>query len=483
MSDLRALNAALSTDFSIFARKSFAILNPGTPYVENWHVDAIAHVLKETQTAGRRRQIINMPPRTLKSQVVSVAWPAFLLGCDPTLKIIVVSYSEPLAAQLSNDTRRLMQSDVYRRTFPQTQLTRHALDLLETDQGGQRLATTIGGAVTGFGADVIIVDDPHNASEAGSEIARERVGSFFTGTLSSRLNAPSKGVIVVVMQRLHTDDLVGRLLRCKGWDLLKLQARATENQNVLLGSGEVQVVRVGDLLIPGLMPETTLSEQQQLMGSAAFAAQYLQEPTPAEGAMVKRKWLQYADPPPREAGQVTLSLDTAVKTNPANDYSVCTAWLEHDAKHHLLDVWREKVDFPTLKSTLLNLRHRYAADRILVEDASSGAPLIQVLRSEGLPIIACKARESKQLRLSAASTFLESEKVIFPTNAPWLAAFETELLSYPSGRYDDQVDSLSQYLNWVASRPQPSEFSYEFLDTRPSSPEYLLSLLGRDAWR
>ena len=483
MTGTQILDAALRTDFPTFFRKAFPILNPGTPYEPAWHVDAIAHVLEDMRVGRRRRQIINMPPRTLKSQAISVAWPAFLLGGDPTLKIIVASYSEPLATQLSNDTRRLMQSDVYRRLFPGTRLSRQASDHLETDQGGQRFPTTVGGATTGFGADWIIMDDPHSASEAMSEVARERVWSYFAHTLSSRLNSPADGRIVVVMQRLHEDDLAGRLLQRGGWDHLKLQAQATEPQTVPTGSGQVHDVRVGDLLMPARLPVSFLDDQQRLMGSATYAAQYLQEPTPAEGGMIKRSWLRYGPAPPREGCPVMLSVDAAVKDNPANDYSVCTVWQEHEGKHHLMDVWREKVDFPGLKANILRLRSRYGAERVLIEDAASGSALIQQLQHEGLPAIPCKATSSKEARLSSASALLEAGLVVLPTDAPWLAAFETELLRFPAGRHDDQVDSLSQYLNWVGGRPNPSQFQWDFIDVRAPGPEFFLSALHRHPWR
>ena len=172
------------SDFRAFAQKAFEIINPGEQFLDNWHIGAIAHALEELRLGSYRRQIINLPPRLLKSTLVSVCWPAFLLGRDPTAKILVVSYAEPLAEKLSNDTRRLMTSEFYRNVFASTRLERLSNLNLTTDQNGFRIGATVGGSITGFGADWIFVDDPHNASEAYSEPAREKVKNFFRQTLA-----------------------------------------------------------------------------------------------------------------------------------------------------------------------------------------------------------------------------------------------------------------------------------------------------------
>ena len=441
-------------DFLAFAQKGFEIINPGSLFLDNWHIGAIAHALEEMLAGARYRQIINMPPRTLKSQLVSVCWPAFLLGHNPAAKFIVVSYAEHLAEQLSNNTRQLMQSSFYQEVFPRTRLERQTNLHLSTEKNGLRYATTVGGSITGLGADWIIIDDPHNASEAYSEASREKVKNFFRQTLLSRLNNPSEGKLLLVMQRLHEDDLSGHLLTRGGWQHLKLQARATEDLEIAIGSNLVHQVRAGDFLQPNRLPPHWLEAQKLEMGSAAYEAQYQQQPLPADGNMIKREWLRYTDtPPPREAGQVALSLDSAVKEGTANDYSACTVWLEVDGRHHLLHVWRDKVDFPTLLRKMLDLFSVFRAEAVLIEDAGSGSVLVQVLQKEGVPAVARKAKDPKPVRLSSVSTYLESGLMWLPKDAPWLAEFEAELLGFPGARHDDQVDSLSQYFGWVRERP------------------------------
>jgi predicted phage terminase large subunit-like protein len=454
MMDPASLIHAARQDFIAFAQKAFQIINPGTSFLDNWHIAAIAYVLEEMSAGKHRRQIINMPPRTLKSQLVSVIWPAFLLGHNPGAKIIVVSYAAPLAEQLSNDTRRLMESRFYQEAFPQTRLDRQTNLHLTTEKSGSRFATTVGGSLTGFGADWIIIDDPHNATEAYSETSREKVKSFFRQTLLSRLNNPSQGRIVLVMQRLHEDDLSGHLLRGGGWRHLRLQARATEDAEIATGKGLFHQVRVGDYLQPDLLAPDWLEAHKREMLSAEYEAQYQQQPLPAEGNMIKKEWLRYADAQPsRDAGKVALSLDTATKEGTENDYSACTVWVEAEGKHHLIHVWRDRVDFPTLYRKVQELVGIFRPNAVLIEDAGTGSALVHVLHEDGVPAVPRKAKDPKTVRLSSVSTYLEAGLMWLPKDAPWLGEFEAELLGFPGARHDDQVDSLSQYFGWVRERP------------------------------
>jgi predicted phage terminase large subunit-like protein len=441
-------------DFRAFAQKAFEIINPGEEFLDNWSIGAIVHALEEMRLGTCRRQIINMPPRTLKSFLVSVCWPAFLLGHDPATKIIVVSYAENLAEKLSNDTRRLMLSSFYQAVFPQTGLDRHTNLQLTTKQNGFRYATTVGGSVTGFGADWIVLDDPNNTNEIESEAAREKVKTFYGQTLLSRLNNPSEGRLLLAMQRVHDGDLSGHLLKHRDWRHLKLQARATEDAEIAIGLGLLHPVRAGDLLQPNRLPAHWLDAQKLEMTSGAFEAQYQQQPVPAEGNMIKKEWLRYSDAPQRSAGRVTLSLDTATKENTENDYSACTIWLELDGKHHLTHVWREKVNFSPLRRKVLDMIDIFHPDTILIEDAGSGSALVQELGGLGVPAIPRKAKDPKAVRLSSASSYLESGLMWLPKDASWLAEFEAELLGFPGARHDDLVDTLSQYFGWIRERPK-----------------------------
>jgi len=199
----RILAALLRTDLRYFIRKVFATVSPGECYMHNWHIEAIVYRLMLIYFKHNLRLLINQPPRSLKSICVSVAYVAWLLGHDPSRRVIVVSYSQDFAAELHRQFRMVVNSDWYQILFPATRWSKETgLDLVTT-MGGGRYATSIGGTLTGRGADVIIVDDPLNASEALSEPARKRVIDWYAGSLVSRLNDKETDAIVAVMQRLH----------------------------------------------------------------------------------------------------------------------------------------------------------------------------------------------------------------------------------------------------------------------------------------
>jgi hypothetical protein len=225
-SDARVLQALLRTDFRAFLQKIFATLSPGQTYVSTWHAEAIAWRLERVRCGEVRRLIINMPPRSLKSIAASVAFPAFVLGHDPSRRIICVSYSGDLAKKHSNDFRAGLESRWFRSAFPNTRIGpfKNSETEIELTERGFRLATSVGGTLTGRGGDIIVIYDPLKPDDALSEAKRSTANQWFTNTLLSRLDDKRTGAIVVVMQRVHVDDLTGFLLGQSGeWDVLRLQ--------------------------------------------------------------------------------------------------------------------------------------------------------------------------------------------------------------------------------------------------------------------
>lgn len=394
-------------------------------------------------------------PASLKSIMFSVAWPAFLLGQDPSVRIMCISYNDDLARRHSMDTRRIMESEWYRAAFPRTVLAKRTETDLETTLGGTRLATSIGGSVTGFGAEWIIIDDPLKAEDALSKALRERVNTFYSGTLTSRLNDKIKGRIVLAMQRLHEEDLAGYLLAQGGWTELKLAAIAEEDAEILVGDGRVHIRRKDELLQPDRETLEILERDRAAMGSGPFQAQYQQAPVPDQGNAIKREWLcEYATLPDLSQGQMVQSLDTAQKTEPSNDYSVLTTWLWAGDNHYLIDLFRARCDYPTLRAKVIEQWDRHRPERLLIEDTGSGTGLLQDLRYCRGDIVtsAVQAKEAKSVRVGMASALIENRRIFLPKDAPWLQDCMTELLGFPAAKHDDITDSIVQYLNWVRSR-------------------------------
>lgn len=446
------INAVLHQDFLAFVHRCFQQLEPGQTFAPEWFLEAIAYELGRIYRGENRRLIINMPPRSLKSIMASVAFPAFVLGRDPRRRIICVSYSSDLATKHAADCRAVVASRWYQAVFPGTRIGgKDTQSEFTTTQRGGRQATSIGGTLTGRGGDLIIIDDPLKGQDAMSEAKRAEVIQSYSNTLISRLDDKRTGSIIVVMQRVHMDDLTGYLLQGGGedWTVLSLPAIAMAEQDIPLLHGRVHHRQIGDVLSSREPPEI-LNELKRDMGGDAFEAQYQQQPVPPGGMIVKRDWVQrYKDlPTDRRGFMVVQSWDTAAKGGPANDYSVCTTWLKDltGAQHFLVHVWRDRVDYPGLKKKVVELAQTFDAKKVLIEDSTTAMALIQELRPTVRGLTAIKPENDKKSRMAVAAAQFEAKQVYFPLTAPWLKDLETELFSFPGGRHDDQVDSISQAL-------------------------------------
>ena len=480
----KQFDAIIRNDFSSFGEMGFHSIAPSTPFQENWHIDVLCQHAQSIIDRKCRRLVVNAPPRSLKSLVLSVLVPAFVLGRDPTSKIIYASYSDAIAGKLASDFRLLINSHWYHRIFGKLQLVKDTEAETATTSGGYRLTTSVGGSLTGRGGDIIIIDDPLNASEAASKASRDRVNDWFRSTVLTRLDNPTTGTIVIVMQRLHVENLSGVVLGQGGWDHLSLPAIAPEDRVVNLGAGRTFTWRRGEPLHPTRLPHTELDRQKAALGTAAFSAQYLQTPVPAEGTMLKSAWLRYVEAiPPRWPGdQVVQSWDTALKAKDSNDYSVGLTFLVRGRNEvYLIDVVRARKEFPELKKSVIREASLHAATAVLIEEHGSGISLIQEVRSAVLGIKGISHQSDKQTRMYGATPLLEGGILHLPKNAPWLDDFLAEYLAFPNGKHDDQMDALSQFLNWHGEKQRSCfEADWGFVDApRAPSADSFLGMLRR----
>ena len=452
--DQRLLDALLRNDFLTFAQRVFRELNPGRPFHVGWHHEAITNLVDVAAISrDYDRVIINLPPRSAKSTIVSVALPAFLLGRDPTRRIIVVSYNQDLSNLFSRQTRQVMQSAWYRRLFPSTHIPlRAAESQFFTTAGGFRMATSTGGTFTGRGGDLIIIDDPLKAEDAYSEVARDALLEWATHTLFTRLDDKTQGAILLVQQRLHEDDLSGHMERTGEWLSLSLPAIAVKDEDIILSRNPLRIHRrrIGDLLDPEREPMSVLDGLKRDMGSAYFNAQYQQAPLPPDGEVVKISWFRTYDELP-DGGQLIFSVDTASKAGLTNDWSVISVWRVVENRAFLFYQWRRRVEYPDLKNSLSELARMMTPDVILIEDKSNGIGLIQDLRAlrEGFPVVAYDPGTlNKESRMRIQSAKIEGGLVFLPKEAPWLEEFLNEFRRFPHGVHDDQIDALSQLLDY-----------------------------------
>jgi predicted phage terminase large subunit-like protein len=380
-----------------------------------------------------------------------------MLGHNPSAQVICVSYGQDLADTLAGNCRTLMSSAWYRNLFPTRLATkRQSVNDFYTTKNGFRMATSIGGVLTGRGGDFLIIDDPLKPDEAASETQRKAVNDWYDHTLITRLNDKQNGRIIIIMQRLHEDDLVGHVTQSGEWKVIRFPAIAEEDETHIVrcfGMTRVITRKVGEALHPEREPIAKLNEIRELQGEYNFAGQYQQAPAPLAGGMVKRQWfITYAPQDlPQKFDLIFQSWDTANKAGEINDYSVCTTWGVADKNHlYLLHVFRARLEYPELKRTVLQLAERHHAETVVIEDKASGTQLIQDLRHEGFDkVTSFEGAGDKQMRMFNVTPKIEGGFVHIPEQAEWLEQYLFELIVFPYGKFDDQVDSTSQALAWI----------------------------------
>jgi predicted phage terminase large subunit-like protein len=493
MQDLSApeYDAILRSDFWFFAQRCFCELNPQTTLATNWHLEVIAAKLTAVWQGEIRRLIINLPPRHLKSLMASMAFPAWCLGHDPSAQILCVSYAQDLADKLARDCRSIVTSPWYRRVFP-TRLAPHRQAVQEfiTTRQGYRLATSTGGVLTGRGADIILIDDPLKPEEALSKAQRQAANEWYDHTLYSRLNDKRHGAIVIIMQRLHEDDLVGHVFAQEGWEVLSFPAIAEADEvhriETIWGA-QCFRRRRGEALHPDREPLETLDRIRRTIGEYNFAGQYQQSPAPLGGGLVKAEWFKrYGEKDrPERFDRIVQSWDTANKATELSDFSVCTTWGVRGKDLFLLGLFRRRLEYPALKRAVREQQSLFGANEVLIEDKASGTQLIQELIADGCHgVMRYQPTCDKIMRLHAQTAMIENGFIYIPEAAPWLAEYLHELTVFPKGKHDDQVDSTAQLLDWF-KKPFPGQGILEYYRMRverrqnPENPErYRVRLLA-----
>lgn len=450
----RLYDALLRRDLSAFTQKVFNTVSPNAVYKHNWHIDAISEYLTACSRGEITRLIINMPPRMMKSISVSVAWPAWLLGNNPAERIMCASYANTLSLALSQDCRLVCESEWYKNIFPEFELAadQNTKSKFQTTMRGARFATSTGSSSTGMGGNFLIVDDPVDPKRAASERLRNAANTWFRQTFSTRLDDKEKGVIVVVMQRLHQDDLSGNLLKDGGWEHLCLPWEATNKTVIFFPTSKIKFLRKkGDILHEQRINSQQIEKEKKNLGTYGFSGQYQQSPTPQEGGIFKETWFseRYASLP-KNPLRIVQSWDTAYKPGELNDPSVCTTWFLTEESAYLADVLVQRLIYPDLKSTAISHAAKWGCRELIIENKGSGQSLIQDLsKMPGFSVHSYTPIADKITRAAVISPIFENKKIVLPVKeSPWLLEYLEELLLFPMATHDDQVDSTSQFIDW-----------------------------------
>jgi predicted phage terminase large subunit-like protein len=448
--------AAVRSDLKTFLRQAFRQTYSGKEFMDNWHIDAIIYALIQGYEGKMPRLIINLPPRHLKSFIISVVWPAFILGRDPTAKIICVSYSDELGKTLARDFRRIIESEWYRKVFPEVRMTKMTEGEAVTTLGGFRYSISVGGSLTGRGGDFIIIDDPIKPDDALSDKARQTNNEWFKSTLLSRLEDKQRSVLILVMQRLHVNDLTG-FIEGNGFKKLSFPAIAYKDEEISIGEDSLYSRQEGEALHHERESLEILERIRNEVGPHNFTAQYQQRPEAPEGALFKRKYLQFIDQLPdlNADGYLWISIDSALSTAETADYSAITVgYSDHrDAPlHHIIHAERGRWDYESLLKKAQAYAVKYPEVQFIVEAAGSGISLVQSLQKRGYRVISHRARGDKISRAARALPIFEEKRVVIVRRDgldTWVEPLVNELLSFPFGRFDDQVDSVVQGIRWA----------------------------------
>lgn len=515
MNELQREYEALSREYerrqmerhlSQYIKTAWPIIEPATEYLHNWHIDAMAEYLEAVILGQMPRLIINVPPRYMKSICVTVDFPTWVWTSNPYKRFISVSYSATLSKKHNLNKRDIILSPWYqsywkdRFTLKDDKNTQAAF---ENDKMGFMFATSIGGTLTGEGGDIIIVDDPHNPQQAESDAERESTIEFCKTTLPTRLNDKKKGAIIIVMQRLHEQDVSGYFLKQGGWELLKLQGVAEKRTVIHFPISLKDKVREeGDVLWPEREGKAEIDAMKKALGSYGFSGQYQQEPSPGEGGMLKRYWWKYWKPKGVNLPPVTIknkkgelvnavvvdlpdywdeqiqSWDCTFKDLEDNDYVAGGVLGRRLADYFLLDLYNEQADIIKTIQAILYFVNKWPKARIkLIEGKANGPAVIQILRHKVSGLIEVEPEGGKIARAFAVSPSIESGNVYLPHPLlyPWVDTFIDQCTKFPKGAHDDMVDMMTQALNRLIyhtsnTLPEPEQH-YNFPSEKPKQNE------------
>jgi predicted phage terminase large subunit-like protein len=465
-----------------FVRLAWHVVEPSTPFVDGWHIDAITDHLQAITRGEIRNLLINVPPRHMKSLLVSVFWPCWEWLRCPQRRWLFSSYAASLSIRDSVKCRRLIESPWYQANWGDRFALagdQNAKARFENDRSGYRLSTSVGGAATGEGGDRIVCDDPHSVQEAESDAVRKATLDWWDVVMSTRLNNPKTAAKVIVMQRCHQQDLSGHMLEQGGWEFLCLPAEYEVTARVTAVGWTDPREQPGELLWPERFGVPEIADLKRSLGSYAAAGQLQQRPSPAEGGILKRPWWRYWQPkhldlPPvqiRMPDGAALSIqavplpdsfdvqaqswDCAFKDLVTSDYVVGQTWGAIKADRFLLDQRRDRLDMPRTVEAIRAMSEKWPrAAAKWIEDRANGPAVIQSLQHEVSGLIAVNPDGGKIARAQAVSPQCESGNVYLPhpAIASWVEGFIEECAAFPNAAHDDQVDAMTQALTKLQQR-------------------------------
>jgi len=477
----------LAGNFREFAEAAWHVLEPTTTLVPSRNLEIIGEYLSAVTAGQIRKLIINCPPRTGKSTWATIMWPCWAWACDDaTSRWMMASYSASLSTKHSLDRRTLLTSDWFRKLWPKVELAEgqnEKAQFASTNRGHQ-ISTSVNATATGKGAGVILLDDPHSASQALSDADRKTAITWFRQTLSTRLDDPRTGSMVLVSQRLNSGDLSGELLHDGGWEHLSLPAVCERRTIITLPISGREIIReVGDLLEPQRLSQRTLDNFKLQMGSLAFAGQYQQQPVPLDGGIFKRAWWKRFSIVPATATFIVQSWDLGFRKTEDSDFVVGQTWAFDGQLAYLVDQVRGRLSYTETKAAIRAMSLKWKnTSAVLVEAKANGDAVLDELKREIPGIIGIEPEGGKQARAHAMSPQVEAGQVFLPEFAPWVEDFLLELSLFPAGSNDDCVDAASQCLLWRRTHGYGGVYSKALVVSNDNTNSVIYDAAAHPEW-
>jgi predicted phage terminase large subunit-like protein len=474
-----------------FFKQAWEIVEgPTVPFVENWHIKAMCEHLEACYRREIKNLVINVPPRSGKTNLISIVFPVWVWLQNPAEKFAYASYALNLALEHSLKCRRLVTSDWFQERWGKLfRLTddQNAKSFFTNDKSGSRLCMSVGSKNTGKGANIFVFDDPNNARDGDSTLRLENVNNWYDQEIFNRVNDPKRDVRILVQQRIHESDLTGHILKNdKAGDWVKLiipmEYMETRKCKTLIGNKEWQDPRTktGELMFPDRFGEREVHNYKTTLGSLGYASQYQQMPVPAEGGIIKRHWfLPIKDTNILKYSLILQSWDTAISDKQDAAFSACTTWGVVESydegvlpKIVLLSTWKGRVGYPDLRERARRLFLNYQdvgeepiknirkqADVCLIEAKATGDPLVRDLKKIGIPAVGFYPKGDKEYRVHRITPYLESGFVFLPTIEgdekklrPYAESFLNDVSMFPKGDSRDLTDSMTQAIAWLRDR-------------------------------
>lgn len=475
--------------FREFVYQAWPLVEPTMPLRPGWHLDAICDHLQAVSDGGIRRLLINIPPGLGKSLLVSVLWPSWVWARNPGWRSIFSSYSHDLVVRDAVRARNLMMETWFQEAFVEGRWQfsddMNRKDMYTNTRTGRRISLSVGSQATGFRGNCIAIDDPLNAKDAPSKVKRDACLFWFDQVMQTRVDDPSRDSFVVIMQRLHEEDLSGHILARGGYEHLCLPAEFVGERKCVTyfkrpdGTKEKLFedprTREGEVLFPALHPQEILDARKKELGSVGYAGQFGQSPGAAEGGLFKYAWWRFWKhegtkpgnaPRPRQCWQgeakilpkfhqIIGSLDAAFKETEESDYVVFTVWGIYGVEKYLLDIVRGRMDFSKTQKTFIELAKKHPQCRKwLVEDKANGPAIVTSLKAIIPGIVPVTPEGGKEARAAVMQPFVEAGQVYLPDGAPWVQDYVDEFAVFPNGKHDDQIDSSTQMVVFISANPE-----------------------------